>query len=141
MPIYYRDKRKVKDAIKITLPYLPDTVVNVEDMLKKVPKLRYLDHDAKQFPDMVEESYLANIGEIGPLGKQIMELAHWITWLYNFGCSKNVGLCVKQFLARVHGGILWMDRPVQLNVVLIAKIMGLPTMHSQLEEYLDSKAC
>jgi len=55
---------------------------------------------------LVEEAYLANKREIGPLGKPIMEPAQWITRLYNsgimnlldiphFGCSKNVGLCIK----------------------------------------------
>jgi hypothetical protein len=33
-----------------------------------------------------------------------------------------------------------MDSPVQLDVVLISKITGLPTMGAQLEEYLDNKA-
>jgi hypothetical protein len=83
----------------------------MEDMLKKVPKLRYSDHDvcdAKKFPDLAEEAYLVNTGEIGPLGKPIMEPTQWITGLYNsgimnlldiphFGCGKNVGLYVKQF--------------------------------------------
>jgi hypothetical protein len=44
-PIYIGKKIKVQDAAKITLPYLPDAVVTVEDMLGKVPKLRYSDHD------------------------------------------------------------------------------------------------
>jgi hypothetical protein len=58
----------------------------------------------------------------------------------HFGRSKNIRLCVKQLVARVHGGILWMDRPVQLDVALIAKITGLPTVDTQPEEYLDNKA-
>jgi hypothetical protein len=71
-------KRKVQDATNITLPYLLDVVVTVDDMLGKVPKLRYSNHnvrDATKFPDLVKEAYLANIGEIGPLGKPIMEPA------------------------------------------------------------------
>jgi hypothetical protein len=42
----------------------------VEDMLGKVPKLRYYDHDvrdATKFPDLEEETYLEDMGEIGPL--------------------------------------------------------------------------
>jgi hypothetical protein len=65
-------KRKVQDATNITLPYLPDAVVTVDDMLGKVPKLRYSDHDVcdvTKFPDLAEETYLENTGEIGPLGK------------------------------------------------------------------------
>jgi hypothetical protein len=70
------NKRKVQDTMDITLPYLSDAVVTVDDMLGKVPKLRYLDHDvrgATKFLDLVEESYLSNTGEMGPLVKPIME--------------------------------------------------------------------
>jgi len=34
-----------------------------------------------------------------------------------------------------------MDRMVQLDVVLIAKIKGLTTIGAQSKEYLDNKAC
>jgi hypothetical protein len=85
----------------------------MEDMVGKVLKLRYSDHDvrdATKFPFLVEEYYLENTGEIEPLGKPIMEPTHWITRLYNSGImnlldiphfvrSKNFGLCVKQYLA------------------------------------------
>jgi hypothetical protein len=54
--------------------------------------------------------------------------------------GKNVGLCVKQLLARIHGGILWMDRPVPIDISLIAKITGFPTIGTQPEEYLENKA-
>jgi len=60
----------------ITLPYLLDVVVIMDDMLGKLPKLRYSDHDVRnvtKFPDLVEGNYLANTGEIGLLGKLIME--------------------------------------------------------------------
>jgi hypothetical protein len=60
---------------------------------------------------------------IGPLGKLIMEPTQWITGLYNygiinlldipqFGHGKNVRLCIKQLVAHIHEGILWMDRLV-----------------------------
>jgi hypothetical protein len=39
-PFVVRKKIKVKDTTDITLPYLPDTVVTVDDMLRKLPKLR-----------------------------------------------------------------------------------------------------
>jgi hypothetical protein len=144
----------VSDATKITLPYIPDTVVTVEDMLGKVPKLRYFDHDvryATKFLGLEEETYLEDMGEIGCLGRPIMEPAQWITSLYNYGivnlldiphfkCGKNVGLCVKQLLARVHGGILWIHRKIHINVALISNITGLNTIGAQLEEYLENKA-
>jgi hypothetical protein len=140
--------------MEITLPYLPHAVLIVDDMMGKVPKLRYVDHDvrsAAKFLELVKENYLINTGEIGPLDKPILEFAQWITGLYNlsimnlldilhFGRAKNVTLCVKQLVARVHGGIIWMDRLVQINVALISKITGLPTIGAQSKEYLDNKA-
>jgi hypothetical protein len=54
----------------ITLPYLPDIMVTVDDMLGEVPKLSYSDHDVcdeTKFPYLTEEAYLANTGEIEPL--------------------------------------------------------------------------
>jgi hypothetical protein len=58
-----------------------------------------------------------------------------------FGHGKNVGLYVKQLLSRVHGGILWMDKSVQLDVVLIVNIKRFPISGTHLEDYLDNKAC
>jgi len=58
----------------------------------------------------------------------------------HFERGKNVGLCVKQLLARLHGGILWMDRSVPIDVALIAKITGLSTIGTQLEEHVENKA-
>jgi hypothetical protein len=59
----------------------------------------------------------------------------------HFGHGKNVGMCIKQLLARVHGGILWMDRPVLIDVALITKITGFPTVGAQPKEYLENKVC
>jgi len=38
-------KRKTLDSMEITLPFLPDIVPIVDDMLGKVPKLRYAEND------------------------------------------------------------------------------------------------
>jgi len=62
----------------VTLPYLLDVVIIVEDMLGKVPKLRYVDHDvcdATKFPYLAKDTYLINTGEVGPHYKPILELA------------------------------------------------------------------
>jgi len=140
-----RQKRKASDTTEITLPYKPDVIVTVEDMLRKVSKLRYVDHVVKyaaKFPYLAHETYLEDKGEIGPLGKLVLEPTQWITGLYNssivnildilhFGCGKNVGLCVKKIFSRVYGGIMWMDRLVPIDVSLISKITGFPTIGAQ----------
>jgi hypothetical protein len=42
-------------------------------------------------------------------------------------------------LALVHGGILWIERPISIYVYLIAIITGLPIDGEKLEQYLDDK--
>jgi hypothetical protein len=147
-------KRKAQTAIEISLPHLPDAVIAVEYMLGKVSKLKYVDHnviDTTKFLDFAKEVYLENRGEVGPLGKPILEPTQWITGLYSsgimnlfdiphFGHGKNMGLCVKQILARVHGGILQMDIPVPIYVYLINNIVGFPTNSVNPKDYLDNKA-
>jgi hypothetical protein len=51
--------------------------------------------------------------------------------ILHFGRGKDVNNCVKQLLAVIHGGILWLDMPVSIDVKLIAKIGGLPTNGEQ----------
>jgi hypothetical protein len=83
-------------------------------------------------------------------GVPILEPKQWITGLYNtrimnlleiphFGWGKDVNNCVKQLLALVHGGILWMDMMVSIDVDLIAEITGLPTDGENPTQYLDDK--
>ena len=49
-----------------------------------------------------------------------MEIPH-------FGRGKDVNACVKKLLDLVHEGILWMNRPISIDVELIVEITGLPT--------------
>jgi hypothetical protein len=57
----------------------------------------------------------------------------------HFGWGKHINACIKKLLARVHGGILWMDRSVPITVDLIATITGLPTDGENPEQYLEDK--
>jgi hypothetical protein len=62
-------KRKTPDSMEITLPFLPNAVITINDMLGKVPKPRYADHDvreASKFPELAEENYLINMGKLDP---------------------------------------------------------------------------
>jgi len=138
----------------ITLPFLPDAVSTVDDMMGKVPKLRYAGHDvsdATKFLELVEDNYLINTGEIGPLGWWVLDPAQWITWLYNlgitnilyilhFGRNKNVIIYIKYLVSWVHRGILWMEIPMKIDVALISKITGLSRVDAQPKYFLKSKA-
>jgi len=45
----------------------------------------------------------------------------------HFGRGKDINNCVKQLLAVMHGGIMWLDTQVSIDANLIATIIGLPT--------------
>jgi hypothetical protein len=79
-----------------------------------------------------------------------LEPKKWIVGLYNtgimnlleiphFGSGKDVNACVKQILELVHGGILWMERPISIDVDLIVDITGLPIDGEKPKQYLDDK--
>jgi hypothetical protein len=57
----------------------------------------------------------------------------------HFGRGKEVNNCIKKLLEVMHGGILWLDTQVSIDVDLIAKITGLPTNGEQPTQYLDDK--
>jgi hypothetical protein len=122
------------------------------DILGCVDKLKYSDHDVTdrdKFPEFAPQVYMERKGTSSS-GVPILEPKQWIAGLYNTGImnlleipsfwgGKDVNNCVKQLLALVHGGILWMDRPVSIDVDLIAEITGFPTDGENPEQYLDDK--
>jgi hypothetical protein len=80
----------------------------------------------------------------------LLEPTQWILRIYNteimnlldiphFGRGKHINKCVKNMLERVHRGILWMDRPIPINVYLIVAITGLPTDREKPKQYLEDK--
>jgi len=44
-------KRKAPYTMDATLSYLLDAVITMDDMMGKVPKLRYADHDVRDVPN------------------------------------------------------------------------------------------
>jgi hypothetical protein len=68
----------------------------------------------------------------------VLHPKQWIIGLFNtcimnfleiphFGRGKYVNNCVKQLLTVLHGGFLWMDKLVSIDVELISFIIGLPS--------------
>jgi hypothetical protein len=100
---------------------------------------------------LVKENYLIKIGEIGPLGKPVLDPTQCIMGFYNlgiknlldiphFGRGKNISLCIKKLVAQVHGDIIWMDIPVQIDVALLSKITGFPIVGVPQKDFLEKKA-
>jgi hypothetical protein len=104
-----------------------------------VEKLKYVDHDVAnidKFPEFALQVYMERKWTSSSIFP-ILEPKQWITGLYNtrimnlleiphFGRGKDVNNYAKKLLDLVHGGVLWMDRLVLIDVDLIATITGLP---------------
>jgi hypothetical protein len=59
--------------------------------------------------------------------------------LPHFGRGQHATACVKQLLAVTHGGDIWLDKLVSIDVELIAKITGLPIRGMDPAQFLDDK--
>jgi hypothetical protein len=75
---------------------------------------------------------------IGPFGEPIHQLVQWATRLAktgilglldlpHFGRGQHATNCVKQLMAVTHGGYLWLEQFVSIEIDLIAHIKGLPS--------------
>jgi hypothetical protein len=86
----------------------------------------------------------------GSLGDPVLQPKQWVASLVNtnilnlfelphFVMGKDVNNCVKKLLAVLHGGILWMDAIVSIDVELISFIAGLPSNGEKSTWYMDDK--
>jgi hypothetical protein len=107
-------------------------------LLVYVERLRYLNHDvvdAGEFPEFVQQVYMDSIGT-GPFGDPMMQPKQWEEGLENtrilklmdiphFNRGKETNNCVKKLMAILHGGFLWLEEPISIDMELIAFITGL----------------
>jgi hypothetical protein len=121
-------------------------------LLGCMERLRYSDHDVAdtgKFLEFAQQVYMDNIGT-GPFGDPMMQPKQWEAGLENtgilnlveiphFGRGKEVNNCIKQLMAVLHGGFLWMEEPISIDVELIAFITGLSSMGESPTQYLDDK--
>jgi hypothetical protein len=79
----------------------------------------------------------------GPFGDPMMQPKQWAAGLENtrilnlveiphFRRGKEVNNCIKKLMEVLHGGFLWMEEPISIDVELIAFITGLPSMGESL---------
>jgi hypothetical protein len=58
----------------------------------------------------------------------------------HFGRGRYAMTCTKKLLAVVHGGDIWLDKPIPITVELITEITGLPTEGMDPALILDDKS-
>jgi hypothetical protein len=122
------------------------------NMLGHVEKLRYSDHDVMdtdKFPEFAKKVYLQTVG-IGPFGEPINQPVQWAAGLAkngilglldlpHFGRGQYANSCVKQLMAVTHGGYIWLEQLVSIDVELIAHITGLPSRGMDPTQFLEDK--
>jgi hypothetical protein len=59
--------------------------------------------------------------------------------LPHFGRGQYTRGCIKQLLAVTHGGDIWLDKLVSIDVELNVHIIGLPAKGMDLVQFLDDK--
>jgi hypothetical protein len=85
-----------------------------------------------------------------PLGDPTLQPKQWETGLENkqilncleishFRRGTYVNNCIKKLLVVLHGGFLWLEEPVSIDVEIIALITGLPSNGEKPAQYLDDK--
>jgi hypothetical protein len=129
-----------KPAAEIVLPRIPEGVQVDPQLLGHVGKLKYSDHDVAdetKYPELAPQVFMQKI-VVNQLGETITQPHQWaLDWtetrilgllkIPHFGRGQYATACVKQLLAVMHGGDIWLDKPVPITVELITQITGLPT--------------
>jgi hypothetical protein len=141
-----KDKKMVprspckQTAAKIVLLCIPEGVHVLANLLGYVEKLRYSYHyvmNTDKFLEFAKQVYLQIVG-IGPFGELIHQPLQWAAGLDktrilslldlpHFGRGQYATSCVKQLMAVTHGGYLWLEQLVSIDVEFITHITGLPS--------------
>ena len=145
MPHYVSSR--CRDAPKFTIPkrkntpliapLIPKGVKVVKDILPNVEKLSYADHDTKPQPDLDRNNYMGIVQDT-PQVPQWFVAKEWakeleqssilpLLYMPHFGRSTQINTCVKQLLLFFHGGVLWLGKPILVDVQLVATITRLPS--------------
>jgi hypothetical protein len=121
-------------------PPIPEGIIIEGDMLGMIPALKYVDHDItdeNKFLELVPSKFLMKFisfethmiiiePQVWDRGLQKAGLLNLFD-IPHFGWSQEINACVKMLLSCVHGGYLWLDRPISIDIDLIVHITGLPS--------------
>jgi hypothetical protein len=59
--------------------------------------------------------------------------------ILNFGRGHDISNCIKQLMEAAHGGYLWLEQLISIDMDLIAYIRGMPTWGNTPMQFLDGK--
>jgi hypothetical protein len=102
-------------------------------LLGHLGKLKFFDHDVvdeRKYPEIAPQVF-TEIIEVNPLRGTITNPCQWavrmdktrilgLLKIPHFGRGQYATACIKQLLAVMHGGDVWLDKPVPITIELIA---------------------
>jgi hypothetical protein len=115
--------------------YLLKGIKAVRPQLERIPTLKISDYklgDCKSYGMLGPHMYLTKTkGKKSKIIPQLwtMDIARStvlnVMKIPHFGRHEEVNACVKLLLSCFHGGYLWLDRHINVNLTLIHRIIGL----------------
>ena len=96
------------------------------DMVPNLKKMGFVNHDLRKFPKLTMERYLTYVREKkdGPIHIVPMEWERGLDkygilllmYMPHFGCTTKVNAYVKQLLLYFHGGCMWININISVDV-------------------------
>jgi hypothetical protein len=81
-------------------------------------------------PKIVPQQWTHNLMQ--PTLLNVMKIPH-------FGRNREVNACIRLLFSCYHGGYLWLDRQITVNLILINQITGLSMQGPDLQEFYPGK--
>ena len=116
------------------MPLILGEVLIIGEAYDKLSSINFDDHDLEAFPKLAPKFYLKRVLEddvlrvlpmpwaCGLEGSGLLNLLH----IPHFGLYNVTDQVVRQLLALIHDGSLWIQDCIPINATLIHRITGLP---------------
>jgi hypothetical protein len=150
----YTSQREGKQLVATTIIFLRilEGVRVTGNLLGHVEKLHYSDHDVTEIDKFLEFSkkvYLENVG-IVPFGEPINQPSLWASRMDktrilglldipHFGRGRDAKKYFNKLMVITHGGYLWLEQVISIDMDLTAYITRLPTWGETPTQFLDDK--
>jgi hypothetical protein len=135
------------------LPRIPEGIQVDSQLLGHIGKIKFSDHDVAdetKYLEILPQVFMETI-VMNPLEGTITKPHKWAIGLDrigilgllkipHFGRGQYAMACIKKLLEVMHGGDVWLDKPIPIIVELIAQITGLPIRGMDPALILDNKS-
>ena len=118
-------------------------------ILPNMRNMTFVDHELRKIPKLEMEKSMVSICDI-EYGHLCLVPMEWergldkvgllsLMHMLHFGRSVEVNACVKKLLVSFHGGYLWLNQNIYVDVELISTITRLPLAGVDPTPFFDGK--